>query len=139
MDIELLRKIANVEQGRRFLEHEEPVVESSLDYIEQLKLASVEDLELLAVASALEGDKLANYQALGGKYKQAFGTPMFQMSPVQSPGMGGAPAAGGMKSPMAKPGGMAGPKMPGAGSGTTNPMQSASTPQIPGTSGPGSK
>lgn len=54
------------------------VAPSSLEDIAAVKLASIEDAELFAVARTLPGDALEQYEALGGKYKVAFGTPMFQ-------------------------------------------------------------
>lgn len=74
--------------------------------------------------------------------KLAFGTPMFQPMQTAVPGMqGSAAGAGGMKGMSPKPmgmGGMGGAKsmIGGAGSGSTNPMAQATTPQIPGAGSP---
>lgn len=82
-------------------------------------------------------------QAAALRKKLAFGTPMFQMNPIQmaAPAAGGAPAGptmkpatAGMKAPGAgKPGmGMQGP---GQGGGGANPMQMPSVAKTPGAGG----
>jgi hypothetical protein len=147
MDVDLIRKLASNEVGRRYLEAAAPdPFDDPLTCLEYDKVGAVEDEELLKIAYGLaedESDVLGVYESLGGKYKRAFGTPMFQMNQAQSPAsMGGSPSgAGAMKPPSPMSAGAGGgPKPPGAGGaggGMSNPMQSASTPKIPGTSGQG--
>lgn len=103
--IELIRKVAG---ALAFEELTAPAtILSTEDIIRDEKFASVEDQELLKIAGkifsvthpdpqptrdALESI-LSSYEALGGKYKHAFGTPMFNTQQ-----MAGSPAlAGGMQ------------------------------------------
>ena len=152
MDVEFIKMAARLENGRRYTERETEIDPASVLLLQ--KAASAEDPELLRIASSLDGDTLTNYEALGGKYKAAFGQPMFQMQAPQmgaQPGAGGPAAAGGMPhlkpagAPGAGPAGApgAGVKPPGmgagAGAGSTNPMKRPSTPQIPGAGAQASK
>lgn len=79
-----------------------PPAPSTEQVIYEAKLAAVEDAELFKVACVLVGDiedRLSVYETLGGKYKQAFGTPMFN-----SQQMAGSPAvSGGMSSRASAP------------------------------------
>jgi|SRR5688572_10833467 len=95
--IEAIRKVAS---AIAFDELTSPASMSTEDVILYEKIKSAEDLELLKIATDLcvmaetYGDAiLKTYEDLGGKYKEAFGTPMF--NPQQ---MTGSPAlAGGMQ------------------------------------------
>jgi len=73
----------------------EPPPASSEEIWLEAKLATVADPVILEIAAKLAGDPVelfANYEAFGGKYKAAFGTPMFDGrqlagSPALSGGM----------------------------------------------------
>jgi hypothetical protein len=75
IDIAYIRKLASLEQGRRYLEG--PKVDAAA-FIGLHKAASVADPELLKIASRLAGNTMQNYRQLGGTFtKAAFGIPMF--------------------------------------------------------------
>jgi len=109
MDISLIRKLASVERGRRYLEAEPKV--SSVEFVTSAKLAAVEDTELLKIANSLPGDVLENYTALGGTFRKlGFGTPMFNTGtqppvpmqsarPAQPRQPSGTTAGGGISAP----------------------------------------
>jgi len=66
MNIDAIRKIASIEQGRRYFE-EVPAIDPVTE-IAFYKAADAQDPELLRIAAQLPGDTLGNYEALGGKY-----------------------------------------------------------------------
>lgn len=65
MDIDLIRKLASLEEGRRYLEGPQ---EDSLDFIHQSKLVTAADWGLMKIAMRLPGDLIEAYEALGGTY-----------------------------------------------------------------------
>lgn len=129
LDIELIRKKAALEVGRRELES---VVEvDPLVAFQFQKAAAAEDPGLMALAASLPGDTLEVYEAMGGKYKAAFGQPMFQAQAAPPPtGMPtvGAPAGGAGAGP--KP--LKPPSIGGQGAGGTTTIKE---PKIPGQNG----
>jgi hypothetical protein len=71
MDVSLIRKMASLERGRRYLADDGLGKLSSVDEVLVTKAASAEDESLLRLAVDLPGDTLDTYEALGGKYKHA--------------------------------------------------------------------
>jgi hypothetical protein len=90
-DIKSIRKVAAAlaEHDRSCFNAVVSSHEPRVSSLDALKLASVEDPELLKIAQCLPGDALELYEKLGGKYKSAFGVPVFQ-----PPKMPAAPAVG---------------------------------------------
>lgn len=125
MDIDHIRKLASLEQGRQYLEGRfGPKEVSATAAVLLTKAGSADDPGLLRLASKMSGDTLQNYELLGGTFeKAALGAPMFQMS------VPGAPA---LKPPAPR----VGPAQPSAqgasagGGGGSIPQ--VSEPKIPG-------
>lgn len=77
-DIELIRKLASAETGRRYLEERFAPVEDPY-VIAHLQKAASADQELLSLAAWAAGDThdaLENYEALGGEFKEARARPL---------------------------------------------------------------
>lgn len=85
MDITLIRKLASQELGKRALEELTSESDTSLDDVFLNKAARAEDPQLFKIAMSLKGDPIEQYEALGGKYKQAFGQAMFDITPAPDP------------------------------------------------------
>lgn len=110
-----------------------PAPVSTEEILRQEKLASVADQELFQIASSLEPDvdgALSTYETLGGTYKLAFGTPMFNTQQLA-----GSPAlSGGMAQRAAKPTVSVQQAQPTQSPATASPRaqaQGASTPSAP--------
>lgn len=67
-DIQFIRKLASVERGRRTVEALDSAGSPTQSTLLE-KAASVQDKELLHIASRFEGDTLELYEAFGGKYR----------------------------------------------------------------------
>jgi hypothetical protein len=96
--LDLIRRLSAREMEKRaFEELTTPFAESSLEALDSMKLAAVEQPELFKAALTLAGNThhaLEDYEAWGGTYKHAFGQQMFDVKQ-----MAGSPAvAGGMNS-----------------------------------------
>jgi hypothetical protein len=103
VDVDLIRKKASVENGRRYFEERFGPVDHDPVAVLRLRKTAQADLELLKIAAWCEdGDSLRTYEELGGEFdKEAFGQPMFQAPSVSMPGTTAQPKP---------PGSMAGPK-----------------------------
>lgn len=128
VDVNLIRKVAADELNKSAFESlsnsSEP--DDSLEHVFLVKRAQVEDEELYKLASRLPGDPLANYEVMGGRYKLAFGTPMFSGAPAPDPKVqAGAQAPASQAAP-------SGPKAPTGASGSAG----AGAPSVGGTSAP---
>jgi len=111
-DIALIRKLAAQELGKRALVELTAEPDDSLDRVLLYKAAQAEDRPLFEICMRLPGDAINNYEALGGKFKAAFGQPMFGTAPAPDPKV----QAVGLKQPTS---GSSGPKAP---SGTVGPQ-----------------
>jgi hypothetical protein len=131
MNIAYIRKLAMMENGRRYLEKE-----AQVDPVSELLLqraSTANDRELLKISSVLPGDTMENYEAMGGTFdKEAIGAPMFQAPKIQLPQIGllgqgqqggsgvatsGLGAANKLQGPPKVPG-VSEPKVPGQSMGT---------------------
>lgn len=120
--IELIRAATEKLAFESLYELEPPTTE---ELVYQMKLASLEDIELFKTAEALarSGDEIFSvYESLGGKYKHAFGAPMFSGQQ-----MAGSPAvSGGMASRASTPMPMAQQAQPVKSPATASPRAQAS-------------
>lgn len=89
--IALIREASNALAFQSLTEH----AGSTADVLLSMKLAAVEDADLLQSVYQLSGDlhqAVTDYEQMGGKYKSAFGSPMFESgqlagSPAVASGM----------------------------------------------------
>jgi hypothetical protein len=137
-DIALIRKLAAQELGKRALAELTAEPDDSLDRVLLYKAAQAEDSTLFKIAMDLSSDPLCTYEALGGKFKQAFGQPMFGPASAPDPkvqasglrpssssssgpkspsGTVGPQGGGGDSTGVSTPGISNGPVSPGAGTG----------------------
>jgi hypothetical protein len=130
--VDFIRKVA---AAQAFEELAGPAPVSTEELLRQEKLSSVADPELFKVAASIESDidaALQTYEDLGGKFKQAFGQPMFNAQQ-----MAGSPAlSGGMAQRAAKPTISAQQAQPTQSPATASPKAqtqaaTAQTPQAP--------
>ena len=126
-DIGLIRKLAAQELGKRALAELTAEPDDSLERVLLYKAAQAEDRPLFEICMRLPGDAINNYEALGGKFKQAFGQPIFGTAPAPDPKV----QAAGLKQPTSSssgpkpPTGSVGPQGGGDNAGTPNPSISS--------------
>lgn len=66
MNIDLIRKLAWMEEGRKYLQ--EPEIDASSAML-MMKASTASDKGLLKIASELSGNTIKNYVALGGTFE----------------------------------------------------------------------